>query len=479
MIQRIDTRPTLLHGLLLSLFLTTISVIGVQASDESSPNIIFINVDDLGWADLSCQGSKYYQTPNIDKLASQGMTFSNAYAAAANCAPSRACALTGQFTPRHGVYTVNNSDRGRARDRKLIPTPNTTSILKSHLTMGEALQQGGYVTASIGKWHVSKNPLNHGFDVNIAGKHAGGPYNGGYLAPYEYPNCISKTDDEQLTDRLTDEAMQFIETNSAKKFFLYLPYYTVHSPLQAKKEKIDKYKKLKGNKAHKHPVYAAMIESLDENIGRLMQKIDKLGLAENTLIVFTSDNGGVWKTSKQWPLRGGKGCYYEGGIREPLFVRWSGKIKAGSRSSTPVTHLDLFPTFLAATNTPRPKGKILDGDNLVPLLTHEAELKDRALYWHFPIYLQAYAKDNTGNRDLKFRTRPGSVIRHGKWKLHEYFEDGGLELYDLDYDLSEKQNLASKHPEKVKELHSMLKKWRTETKAPVPTELNPKYKVTK
>ena len=212
---------------------------GVVTAGEK-PNIVFINVDDLGWADLSCQGSQYYETPNIDKLASQGMTFTDAYAAAANCAPSRACMLTGQYSPRHGVYTVMNSDRGKAKDRKLVPIKNTLHIKKENLTIGHAMKAAGYVTATMGKWHVSKDPLENGFDINIGGLQRGGPYSGGYHSPFNYPNLVQKEKGEYLTDRITNEAISFMDKHKAKPFFLYIPYYTVHSPLQAKADKIKK-----------------------------------------------------------------------------------------------------------------------------------------------------------------------------------------------------------------------------------------------
>ena len=280
-----------------------------------------------------------------------------------------------------------------------------------------------------------------------------------------------------MTDRLTDEAIRLVTKNEDKPFFLYLAYFTVHTPLQAKPEKKASYAKKQATRAHNNPTYAAMIESLDENVGRLMKSLEKRGLAENTLVLFTSDNGGVWTTSKQWPLRAGKGSYYEGGIREPLIVRWPGKIKPGTKCDTPVSGIDFFPTFLEAAGAAKPKGKTLDGVSLMPLLTQSGPIEDRALFWHFPIYLEGHVKQGPfETRDRTFRTRPGSVIRHGNWKLHEYFEDGGLELYNLEDDISEKKNLAKTHPEKVKQLYDMLAAWRKDLKAPVPTELNPAYK---
>jgi arylsulfatase A-like enzyme len=436
------------------------------------PNIVYINVDDLGWTDLSVQGSSFYQTPNIDRLASQGMTFTNAYAAAANCTPSRACSLSGQYTPRHGVYTVDSSARGKSKNRKLIPTKNTLFLEDDNQTIADILRADGYITASIGKWHVSEDPRTHGFDFNVAGDRWGSPRHGGYHSPYDFPNCVQEEEGEYLTDRLTDEAIRFVSAKREDPFFLYLPFYTVHSPLQAKADKKAAYKAMQGNEAHGNANYAAMIESLDENVGRLLATLDELGLSENTLVVFTSDNGGVWNTSKQWPLRAGKGSYYEGGIREPLFVRWPGRVEAGSSSDVPVSGIDFFPTFVEAAVAAVPEDKVLDGLSLLPLLLQTGSLVERPLFWHFPIYLQGGNEECT---DPLFRTRPGSVVRFGDWKLHEYFEDGRIELFNLKDDIGEKHNLIAKHPAKAKELMDLLREWRAQVNAPVPTALNPEF----
>ena len=444
----------------------------VAAAASGKPNIIYINVDDLGWADLGYQGSMYYETPNIDKLAKSGAIFTNAYAPAANCAPSRAACLTGQWTPRHGVYTVNNSDRGDTKHRKLIPIKNTLHIKDNNLTIGGALKKSGYTTCHIGKWHVTKNPTNNGFDINIAGTQAGGPYSGGYHSPYRYPNCEQQKPGEYLTDRLTSEAIGFIDKNHQTPFFLHLAYFTVHTPIQGKKDKIKRFKSKKPAKGQANATYAAMISSLDDNIGRLSKHLEEKELLENTLILFTSDNGGVWKISKQWPLRAGKGAYYEGGIREPLIMSWKGQIKPDTSVDTPVQGIDYFPTFLAAASAKKPDGKKLDGVNILPLAMGQDEHTKRALYWHFPIYLQG---GNEDCQDTIFRTRPGSAIRYGNWKLIEYFETGELELYHLKKDPSEKNNAAKTFPSTAKKLHDMLTQWRSEVAAPVPTEKNPAY----
>lgn len=442
---------------------------------SSRPNIIYINADDLGWTDLSSQGSTFYETPNLDRLASQGMTFTNAYAPAANCAPSRACCMTGQYTPRHGIYTVASSERGDPKDRKLIPTENTTTLAEEHLTIAEVLKASGYATCAVGKWHLGEDPCTQGFAVNIAGCHWGSP-GGSYSSPYRYPNCEQENEGEYLTDRLGAEAVKFIDANRGNPFFLYFATYTVHVPLEAKDGLEQKYKEKVPTEAHNNPTYAAMIQSLDENVGRILTRLDELDLGDNTLVLFSSDNGGVWGTSKQWPLRAGKGAYYEGGIREPMFVRWTGKIQPGASCDVPVSGIDFFPTFLAAAGVSKPESLILDGVSLGPLLTQEGSIGERALFWHFPIYLENYIKEGpTETRDRKFRTRPGSAIRFGDYKLHEYFEDGSLELYNLTEDIGEKNNLADKMPVKAAELHSMLKAWREATQAPVPSQPNPLF----
>ncbi|MFT7462380.1 MAG: arylsulfatase A-like enzyme [Pseudohongiellaceae bacterium] len=455
-------------------------VSGCADPAPSPPNIVFINVDDLGWTDLSCQGSDFYETPHIDELASQGMRFTDAYAPASNCAPSRACVLTGQYTPRHQVYTVARSDRGPATARKLIPTKTKLHIEDDNLTMAHGLRAAGYATASIGKWHISPDPEQNGFESNIAGGAFGGPSRGGYASPYDYPNCTAEEAGEYLTDRLTNEAIDFVRDHADGPFFLYLPYYTVHSPLESKPELRAKYdaKKVSGDDtaAHGKPSYAGMIESLDQNVGRLLEALEELGLADNTVVLFTSDNGALWETSKQWPLRAGKGSYYEGGIRAPLFVRWPGVIPAGTSSAVPVSGIDFYPTLLDIAGAPLPPNKPIDGVSLVPLLKQTAEMTDRPLFWHFPIYLQGIVKQGpVETRDRLFRTRPGSVVRRGDWKLHEYFENSEFELYNLIDDIGEKHNLAQDEPQKLAELQELLLTWREHIGAPVPSELNPAF----
>lgn len=443
---------------------------------DRPPNIIFINADDLGWTDLSVQGSGYYESPHIDRLAAQGMRFTDAYAPASNCSPSRASVLTGTYMPRHGRYTNGTSARGEAKDRKLIPIENNRDFGKHTVTIAEVLSAHGYITTHMGKWHLGPDPLAHGFAYNIAGGVYGSPVRYGYHSPYHFPNCVQEEEGEYLTDRLGSEAVRFIEEYRDRPFFLYFATYTVHTPIQAKEEIEARYREKEPTEAHYDPAYAAMIQSLDENVGRILKTLEELGLEEKTLVLFTSDNGGVWPISKQWPLRAGKGSYYEGGTRVPLIARWPGVIEAGTISHEPVVGVDFFPTFLEAAGVEKPSTKVLDGESLMPLLAGTGELSDRALYWHFPIYLQPYIEDGpVETRDPLFRTRPGSVIRYGDWKLHEYFEDGGLELYNLAEDIGESNNLTEEKPEKAAELLAMLRAWREEIGAPVPTELNPAY----
>jgi len=438
------------------------------------PNIILINADDLGWMDLAIYGSEYYETPNIDRIASEGMLFTDAYAAAANSAPSRACLITGFNTPRHGIYTVSSSERGDARFRRLIPTENTQILDTSFVTIAEELKQEGFVTASIGKWHVGYDPCHYGFDINIGGNTQGHPVS--YFSPYKNKDLPDGHIKEYLTDRLTTEAIKFIEDNKREKFFLYLPYYAVHSPLQAKEEIISKYNAKEKTPGQGNAVYAAMIETMDRNIGRIMEYLEKEGLTGKTLLIFTSDNGGVRATSSQHPLRGGKGSYYEGGIRVPLIIKWPGIVDRGSLCHVPVTNIDFYATLLNAAGITKPLNNKTDGLSLIPLLTGSGNFdSERPLVWHFPVYLEAYSRILDDGRDPLFRTRPGSVVRAGRWKLHEYFEDQGFELYDLENDPGERNNVADANPEKMEELKKYLVSWRTSMNAPVPTDLNPDY----
>jgi len=450
-----------------------------SGSSKPKPNFVFILIDDMGWKDVGFMGSRYYETPSIDRLAGQGIVFTDAYTNAPNCAPTRACILSGQYTPRHGVYTVGSSQRGPAKFRKLVPIPNETKLASSFVTIAEALKPAGYVSASIGKWHLGDDPelgpVGQGFDVNVAGYRAGHPAS--YFSPYKNPKLEDGPKGEYLTDRLTDEATRFIERNREKPFFLYLPHYAVHTPLQAKKALIEKYRNKKGSGGQHNPTYAAMIESTDRGVGRIMAKLDELKLADNTVVLFFSDNGGVGgyralgiegqEITSNSPLRGGKGMLYEGGIRVPMIVRWPGEARPGSVCNTPVVGIDFYRTFLEMAGAQKRPRQILDGESLVRLLKQSGTLKRDAIFWHFPCYLE-------GGHGT-WRTTPAGAIRQGDLKLIEFFEDNRLELYNLRDDIGEKHDLAKVMPEKARQLHRRLVEWRKSVGAPVPSKPNPGY----
>lgn len=444
------------------------------AKTEARPNILFIFLDDYGWRDNGFMGSDFYETPHIDKLASEGMVFTDAYSGAANCAPARACLLSGQYSPRHEIYNVGTGPRGKAEHRRLKYIPGVATLPRSTKTWADSLRGVGYATASIGKWHLSDNPCDYGFDLNIGGSHSGSPPKG-YFPPH--PKVAGLADapaNEYLTDRLNEEAVRWITDQKAKPWLLYLSHFAVHTPLQAKKSDEAYFAAKPAGKLHNHVTMAAMIKSVDDGVGELVATLETLGLREQTAIFFFSDNGGYGPATSMAPLRGYKGTYYEGGIREPFFVTWPGKIKAGTKNATPIIGTDLFPTFCAIAGAALPD-QPLDGVSLLPMLTGETETLDReAIFWHFPAYLQSYQRSDE-QRDPLFRSRPVGVVRAGDWKLHENFEDGELELYNLKKDIGESTNLADTNPAKRDELHQLLKKWRSETKAPVPTEPNPTY----
>ena len=460
--------------LVILIFLAISLMSGCITANNTKPNIILIVIDDLGWRDAGFMGSTFYETPNMDRLAAEGMVFTNAYANAPNCAPSRASIMTGQYTPRHEIYTVNSSERGESRLRKLIPVKNTTTLSRNKITIADVLKNAGYICASMGKWHLGDDPesgpLSQGFHLNIAGNKTGHPKS--YFSPYKNNNLSDGPVGEYLTDRLSQEAVTFIKDNRNNPFFLYLPYYSVHTPLQAKPEIVGKYKNKKSDSHHNNAIYAAMIESVDSGIGKILVGLDQMELANNTLVILFSDNGGVRRITSMSPLRGGKGMLYEGGLRVPLVMRWPGHIKEGTKSITPVMGLDLFPTFLQAAGVNIPDQVILDGVSLLPVFEGKEFTIERALFWHFPAYLEGKAE---GARDPHFRTRPGGVIQQGGWKLIEYFEDSSRELYNLRSDIGEKNNLIDSEKEKADELYQQLRQWRHSIDAPVPIEINPNY----
>lgn len=435
-----------------------------SAARSEAPNIVLFYVDDLGWKDVGFNGSRYYETPNIDRLASEGITFTDAYANAPNCAPSRASLMTGLYSPRHKIYTVGSSARGRAEDRRMVPVPNTTDLPLRYVTLAEALRESGYATGHFGKWHLGDrgfHPEDQGFDVNVGGYFSGSP-RGGYFPPYNNPAMEDGPEGEYLTDRLTDEALEFISGNREQPFFLHLAHYSVHTPIQGKADITAKYKAKSPDGGQNNPEYAAMIESTDQSLGRVLAKLDALGLGENTVVVFYSDNGGAMQATSNEPLRGYKGMLYEGGIRVPLAVRWPARIGAGRVDGTPVIGIDLYPTLLEIAGAEVPDQR-LDGVSLVPLLTGQGSLPARSIYWHFPAYLEM--PRGFGG---PWRTTPASAIRRGDYKLIEFFEDAVVELYDLQNDMQETTNLARSMPDLAEALHEDLKAWRSEVGADMP-----------
>ena len=470
---------------------------GVSVWRADRPNIVFFLIDDLGWRDAGFMGSSYYDTPNIDRLARQGMVFTNAYANGPNCAPTRASLMSGQYTPRHGIYTVSPSARGDTRLRRLLVEETETALDLETVTLAEALKEDGYATAHIGKWHLGGQgylPPAQGFGVNVGGNARGAPP--GYFWPYEREGPQggrvrirglrqSGEEGEYLTDRLTDEALEWLDANAGGPFFLYMSHYAVHTPIQAKEDLIAKYEAKGPSGDHGNATYAAMVDSVDQSVGRILVKLEELGVADNTIVVFTSDNGGFGPVTSMAPLRGSKGMLYEGGIRVPLIVRWLGRIGAGQSNDVPVITDDFYPTLVEVAGARLPAGQPLDGVSLVPLLTgaaaeratatsaveaYAASLLERPLFWHFPAYLE-------GDRstDGHWRTTPAGAVRQGNFKLIEFFEDGTLELYDLAEDIGEQKNLADEMPAKVEEMHALLREWRASLSAHVPTELNPEY----
>lgn len=446
---------------------------------REQPNIVFIFIDDLGWTDLGYMGSEYYETPNIDRLAKQGMIFTNAYANAANCAPTRASLLSGQYTPRHGVFTVANSARGKSENRRLVPTENRRKISLEKITIAEALKTVGYVSAAIGKWHVADSPLKQGFDLGISKYSLGNGYEKGHF----------NNNGEYLADRFTNEAVKFITENRDQPFFLYLAHDAVHTPIQAKEDVIAKYKAKSAVGCHGNAVYAAMIESVDQSVGKINKTLEDLDLSENTILIFFSDNGGHGTYTCQKPLRGGKGMFFEGGIRVPMFVYWPKTIKRNTKCDVPVIGTDFYPTFVELAGANYPENYPLDGKNILPLFQGGKSIGRDGLYWHFPAYLQSYEGLQNESRDTIFRSRPVSVIRKDDWKLlmfhEEWVLDGGrenidsnnaIELYNLKNDIGEKNNLAETETKKRDELLEQLINWQNEIKAPIPSIANHEYR---
>lgn len=446
----------------------TLSVSTTHAAER--PNVLFFLVDDLGWSDLACYGNTLHETPNIDRLATEGVRFTNAYAACAVCSPTRASIQTGQYPIRFGI---TDWIAGARKSNTPLKEKFTERMLPLEaVTVAEAFKENRYKTAFVGKWHLNDFdhktgfPEDQGYDINIGGHHKGAPP-GGYFAPFRNPKMANKPDDDYLTDRLGDETIGLIEEFSSDQdnpFFLMLSFYSVHTPIQPKVDLEKKYvNKLKSlpNEHWRNPEYAAMLHSVDENIGRITTTLKKHGLAEDTIIVFVSDNGALQRLSNSYPLSRGKGYYQEGGIRVPFIISQSGIAKKGSESNEPVISNDIFPTLLDLAGLPLQPEHHLDGLSLKPILDGTPFRSHDFLCWHYPHY--------HGEGES-----PTSAIRIGDYKFIRHYEDGKRELYNLKKDISEADNLIKKMPEKAKEVEKILDKWLTSQNAYIP-KANPDY----
>jgi len=459
--------------------------VGLASANALPPNIVVIMVDDMGWTGLSGYGSDLHRTPHIDQLAKRSMKFTSAYASASICTPTRAALMTGKYPARLNMTIWHEQAKTPQQNEKLIPPIVEGNLSHNEVTIAEVLRTVGYKTGHVGKWHLGEAthyPATHGFDFSFGGCSWGCPatfyfpYRGMYgnkNRHYRYIDGIDASEPragEYLTDRLTDEALNFIDRVSEAPFFLYMSYYTVHKPIEGKPDVVARYeKKIRDGMEHRNAHYAAMHEALDDSVGRILEKLENEGLEGETVVILTSDNGGFIKKDKgqtvtsNAPLRSGKGSLYEGGVRVPLIIHWPGVTTPGSASDEPVATMDLYPTILdiAGTSGNANHNTMVDGVSLKPLLNGSRSRLDReALYWHYPHYYST--------------TTPVSSVRQGKWKLLEYLEDQRIELYDIHSDLGEARNLAILYPEKAKELQQKLTNWRDEVDAPMP-QANPNF----
>ncbi|MBT3294351.1 MAG: sulfatase [Verrucomicrobia bacterium] len=462
----------------------------MQAAKEQ-PNIVYILADDLGWNDLACEGSSFYESPNIDRIAREGMRFTQGYATCQVCSPSRASILTGKVTPRHGITDYIGALTGEAwrhagRFSKMLPPDYDHALRSDEITFAEVLRRGGYRTFFAGKWHLGDtgaDPEDFGFEINKGGWHVGSPH-GGYFAPWENPKLAPGPDGESLPMRLGRETAEFIAEHKDAPFLAYLSFYSVHGPIETSRDRWEKYRlKAVAQSAPEHrfifdrnlpvrqvqdcPIYAGMIEAMDDAVGLVLEALDQHGLADNTIVCFTSDNGGVSSgdsfASSMLPLRGGKGRQWEGGIREPVHVRYPRVVAPGSTCDVPVSGIDFYPTFLEWAGIPIPQEQVVDGRSMVPLLTGKSdpEMEARALFWHYPHY---------GNQGGD----PSAIIRSGSWKLIHYFEDGHDELYDLATDEDEQHDVSAAHGTRGAELRARLDRWLIEVDAKLPLP-DPEY----
>lgn len=478
--------------ILLVLFLSGLQVTSLHASaPDEKPNFVFILVDDLGWKDVGSFGSTFYETPNIDALAAEGISFLQAYAASPVCSPTRASIMAGKNPGRmnttdwFGAPQPDEVQNHWTRNKPLLPAPYIERLPLEEVTIAEALKNAGYTTYFAGKWHLGPTetywPENQGFDVNVGGHDKGSPP-GGYFGPYNNPRLEAESEGEHLPNRLAEETVQFIQDHKNQPFFAYLSFYSVHNPQQTLytlEEKYGEKQKRLGlenswgregerrvRQVQNDSVYAGMVESMDRAVGKVMGTVRQLGLEENTIVIFMSDNGGLSTSeghpTSNLPLRAGKGWMYEGGIREPMIIKWPGVTIPGSASNEPVISMDFYPTILEMAGLPLRPNQHVDGQSLVPIL--QGEQMDRGrLFWHYPHY---------GNQGGS----PSSAIRRGNYKLIEFYEDDRVELYNIAEDIGEKFNLADQMPEKAREMRQELEQWKQEVNARLP-EPNPNSKL--
>ena len=491
-----------LHFLLLLIFNFTTPCVADQQSNGSKiertlkpKNFVFFLVDDLGWADVGCFGSKFHETPNIDALARSGMRFTNAYAACPVCSPTRASILTGRHPVRVGITDwIPGMNASRVGDAKFAQVEDRENLALEEVTIAEVLKKQGYATFFAGKWHLGDRghwPTDQGFDFNIGGNKKGSPP-GGYYAPWKNPTLKSNSAGEYLTERLTRESIRFLENTAAKKnpakniattepetpFLLYLSYYNVHSPITPFKTRIDHFKAKRAATFKNGPTfvderdgysrttqdnaaYASMVSAVDESVGAILKKLDELKLSDNTVVIFFSDNGGLCTLPRKsgptsnLPLRSGKGWLYEGGIREPMIVKVPGITPPKSVCNQPVVSMDFFPTMMDLAGLELEPKLHADGQSLLPVLSENGKLKSRDLYWHYPHYHGSAWK-------------PGAAIRSGDWKLIEFYEEGTAELYNLRNDPSESNDLAARFPSQEKTLRKKLASWQKSMNAKMP-----------
>ena len=462
----------------LFLLFTLASSLLPLASPAERLNIVFFLIDDLGWMDIGANGSDYYQTPNIDQLAADGMRFTNGYASCTVCSPTRAAVMTGKNPARLLLTQWLPSGRWDAKKYPKKEARYISNLPLEEYTIAEALRDNGYKTAFMGKWHLGPMPYyypeHQGFDINVAGRDYGGP--GSYWYPFKRRWLIPTTpgmyaEDEKpidgkegdyLTDRIMEEGEKFIRSHSDQPFFLMMSLYAVHAPLQGKPEKVARYEKIPEDKRQGDPRYAAMVETVDDGVGRLMDALKEEGLEKNTLVIFTSDNGGFARATDNSPLRANKGSNYEGGLRVPVIFKWPGHIKPGSVSDVPMQSIDFYPTILTATGLDPIPTQHVDGLDLTPVLKGKGSLNRDSIFWHYPHYNQHP------------QSFPVGVIRKGEWKLIERYDDGGLELYNLADDIGEQNNLAAIHPGLAQNLLAELRAWRVDVGAD-PMRPNPLY----